>query len=268
MRLRARGRGVHPKWVQGTVAALLDEAARAPVAGWDFRWAAGRIIPGPLPWDFTALAAGALRAATAALDMGTGGGEFLDGFTDLPARMVATESWAPNVPVAARRLARRGVTVIHCAGAVDNAVQGGDPGGRLPFRTAAFDLVLNRHESFDAAEVARVLAPGGRFLTQQAGSSWDQFHALLGLPVPGRPAFDLDLLVGQAVRGGLAVEDAQVGREALRFADVGALAWYLRMVPWAVPGFDISTHRQALEAVADRDLVVYQERFLLSGRRD
>lgn len=253
--------------MQGTVAELLDDAARAPVVGWDFSWAAGRIVPSPLPWDFAALAAGALQAATAALDMGTGGGEFLNWFTDLPVQMVATESWAPNVPVAARRLAQRGVTVIRTAGAVDNAVQGGDPGDRLPFRAAAFDLVLNRHESFDAAEVARVLAPGGRFLTQQAGSGWDQFHALLGLDVPARPAFDLDLLVGQAVRGGLAVEDAQVGREAVRFADIGALAWYLRMVPWAVPGFDIATHRQALEAAAGRELVVYQERFLLSARR-
>jgi hypothetical protein len=51
-------------------------------------------------------------------------------------------------------------------------------------------------------------------------------------------------------------------------ADVGALAWYLRMVPWAVPGFDVTAHRPALEAAADRELVVHQERFLLVGRRD
>ena len=30
------------------------------------------------------------------------------------------------------------------------------------------------------------------------------------------------------------------------FADIGALAWYLRSVPWAVPGFTVSTYRQAL----------------------
>lgn len=53
----------------------------------------------------------------------------------------------------------------------------------------------------------------------------------------------------------------------LRFADVGALARYLRMVPWAVPGFDITVHRNALESAAARDLVVRQERFLLSCRR-
>jgi SAM-dependent methyltransferase len=249
------------------VARLLDEAAAAPVSGWDFAWAAGRIAWGPVPWGFTELAAEGLRTAAAALDMGTGGGEFLDGLADLPARMIATESWPPNVPVAAARLAKRGVPVIHCEGAVENALQSRAGGGRLPFRDGAFDFVLNRHEAFVAAEVARVLGPGGRFLTQQAGSAPDQFHALLGLDPPARPAFDLDLLVGQVVRAGLAIERAEVAREAVQFADVGALTRYLRMVPWAVPGFDVVTHRRALESAADRDLVVYQERFLLSCSR-
>jgi hypothetical protein len=58
----------------------------------------------------------------------------------------------------------------------------------------------------------------------------------------------------------------RAGLETIRFDDVGALAWYLRMVPWAVPGFDVTTHRQALEAAMARDLVVYQERFLFIGR--
>jgi hypothetical protein len=69
------------------------------------------------------------------------------------------------------------------------------------------------------------------------------------------------------VCAGLTVEDARVGWETTRFADVGALTWYLRMVPWAVPGFDVTVHRRALEAAAARDLVVYQERLLLVGRR-
>jgi SAM-dependent methyltransferase len=254
--------------VRETVARLLDEAAVAPVAGWDFAWASGRIATvSPLPWDYTALAAEALRSATAAVDLGTGGGEFLDAFPELPARMAATESWAPNVPVAAERLAPRGVPVVYCDGAADNALQSGDEAGGLPFRDAAFDLVLSRHEAFAAAEVARVLAPGGRFLTQQAASAPDQFHALLGLHPPARPAFDLDLLVSQVVRAGLSVVNAAAAREVVRFADVGALALYLRMVPWAVPGFDVAVHRSALESAAGRDLLVYQEYFLLSGRR-
>jgi SAM-dependent methyltransferase len=255
--------------VTRTAAELLDEAMTAPVAGWDFTWAGERITVSPLPWDFRALAADAMRAAAMALDMGTGGGEFLSGLPGHAARTVATESWAPNVPVAARRLARRHVPVVRTAGSVDNAFQSySQPADRLPFRDRCFDLVLNRHESFDAAEVARVLNPGGRFLTQQAASGPDQFHALLGLAPPRRSApFDLDLLAGQVMRAGLVVEDTATATETVRFADIGALAWYLRMVPWAVPGFSIDAHRQALESAASRDLVIYQERFLLSCRR-
>jgi hypothetical protein len=162
------------------IAELLDEAATAPVTGWDFTRMSGRIAASPLPWDYAVLADGALRAASTALDLGTGGGEVLDRFPVRPGRMLATESWPPNVPVAARRLAGRGVPVI---------------------QTEA------------------------------------------------------------------AVEDAQSAREVVRFADVGALAWYLRMIPWAVPGFDITAHRPALASAAGQDLVVYQERFLLACRR-
>jgi SAM-dependent methyltransferase len=252
------------------VAELLEEAAAAPVAGWDFRWGleSGRVaIVKPVPWNYAELAADALRAASAALDMGTGGGEFLDGLPDFPARLVATESWPANVPLAARRLAPRGVSVIRTEGAAGNQFQTGEEDDRLPFGDRVFDLVLNRHEAFAAGEVARVLAPGGRFLTQQAMSGTGQLHALLGLPRPELPVIAFDLLLGQVTRAGLTIESAETGYELLRFADIGALAWYLRMVPWAVPGFDIATHRDALASAADRELVIRQERFLLSCRR-
>jgi SAM-dependent methyltransferase len=254
--------------VTQTTTELLEEAAAAPVAGWDFRWIGGRLTTSPLPWDIRALAGDAMRAATTALDMGTGGGEFLSVLPGYAARTVATESWTPNVPIAARNLARLHIPVVHTAGSVDNALQAdGRPAGALPFRDDCFDLVLNRHESFDATEVARVLRPGGRFLTQQAATGPDQFHALLGIAPPRRAAaVDLDLLVGQAVRAGLTVEEAATATERVQFGDIGAFAWYLRMVQWAVPGFSIDTHRSALETAASRDLVIYQERFLLRCR--
>jgi hypothetical protein len=55
------------------------------------------------------------------------------------------------------------VQVDGAPGNVDQAVDLSPDiaGGTLPFRSASFHLVTNRHESFVAAEVARVLAPGG-----------------------------------------------------------------------------------------------------------
>jgi SAM-dependent methyltransferase len=79
---------------------------------------------------------------------------------------LAAEAWPPNVPVAAARLRALGIAVVQDEGAPENDTQ--HPGrGRLPFRDEAFDLVTNRHEAFQAAEVRRVLAPGGTFVTQQ-----------------------------------------------------------------------------------------------------
>jgi SAM-dependent methyltransferase len=70
----------------------------------------------------------------------------------------ATEAYPPNLPVAAARLGPLGVRVV----AVEEDA-------RLPLPDAHFDLVINRHESFDPHEVRRILKPGGRFITQQVG---------------------------------------------------------------------------------------------------
>jgi SAM-dependent methyltransferase len=43
--------------------------------------------------------------------------------------------------------------------------------GRLGFPRGCFDLVLNRHAPVYAAEVVRVLRPGGTFITQQVGGN-------------------------------------------------------------------------------------------------
>ncbi|MDA8284801.1 MAG: methyltransferase domain-containing protein [Actinomycetota bacterium] len=246
---------------------LLAEAEHAAVGGWDFGWLTGRVSAGGLAWEFGALVDDACAKASSVLDVGTGGGEFLDARQGLPARTVATESWAPNVAVAGRRLGARGVGVVHAEAAGGNAHQDRSRpvGGRLPFRAGAFDLVVCRHEAFVASEVARVLGAGGRFVTQQAASSSDQLRQLLALEPAPHPAMDLDLLVSQTRAGGLVVDDARAGCETVTFADIGALAWYLRMVPWAVPGFTVDRYRDALTAAAREDLKLYQERYYLAA---
>lgn len=51
----------------------------------------------------------------------------------------------------------------------------------LPFAERSLGLVMARHESYEAAEVARVLAPGGRFLTQQVdGYDAPEIHNWFG----------------------------------------------------------------------------------------
>ena len=193
----------------GSADELLAEAAAHPTSGWDFTWLGDRMRSDGVPWDYPAIVEEAAAGATSALDMGTGGGEFLSGVTSLPRRTVATEGWQPNVRVAAARLSHRAIPVVHDEGAIDNVDQSErSPRGRLAFRDGAFDLVLNRHEAYAPAEVRRVLRPGGRFLTQQADSAGADARALLGLEPSGKTLFDRKIAttqleaVGLTVRGG------------------------------------------------------------------
>jgi SAM-dependent methyltransferase len=254
-----------------TAAELLEAADEAPVGGWSFSWIANRSTVTPLPWDFRTIAESALVRASVALDMGTGGGEFLATVSTGTAFVVATEAWLPNAPVAKLKLDPLGIPVVHDEGAADNVDQAvraaaGDK-GRLPFRSEAFDVVLNRHEAFVAREVARVLRPGGEFVTQQADSGSADFYALLGLDAPPDDAFRLDHAAAQLKRAGLTVVDSGAEDEERTFADIGALAWYLRRVPWTIPGFTIERHREALLRLHDQDIRVRAERFWLRATK-
>jgi 2-polyprenyl-3-methyl-5-hydroxy-6-metoxy-1,4-benzoquinol methylase len=134
---------------------LLDEWETIGFEGWDFTSLGTRLVLEPPPWAFEeSVAVLAARSGTM-LDMGTGVGEWLSSLARRGSLTVATESWPPNVGVAAARLRVLGIPVVQAEGAADNHRQDReDPKGRLPFRTEAFDLVTNRHESFVASEVS------------------------------------------------------------------------------------------------------------------
>ena len=257
------------------VGELLDEADATPVAGWDFSWLGERVATTPLPWDFEELVLRHARGAPDLLDMGTGGGERLAAMSYRPPRTVATEAWPPNVDVAGARLRPLGVTVVRVEGAPDNVGQrSGEAGGRLPFPGASFALVSNRHESFVATEVARVLGPNGTFVTQQVGANRDDFYDALELDRPPRGVreWDVRLAVEQVEAAGVRVTDSADAVEVTSFTDVGALAWYLKAIPWTVPSFSIAAHRDRLAALqrqieAEGPICVTQRRFWLEARK-
>lgn len=240
---------------------VLQEALEIPFRGWDFSVLGDRLVLEPPPWSFEQIVDDEAVRAASMLDMGTGGGEWLSS-RRTAARTVATESWPPNVAVAAGRLGPLGIAVVRDEGAIDNADQvNREPRGHLAFRGAAFDLVVNRHEAFVADEVRRVLREGGVFVTQQAGSGARQFHELLALAPPPDDDFHIELAVEQLQRAGLQVERSGVGFATTVFADIGALAWYLSNVPWGVPDFSIERHRDALVRLHGSPIRVRSERF-------
>ncbi len=231
---------------------LISEALIAPFSGWDFSWLKGRSTVGRLPWSYQREVARRASGAETMLDMGTGGGERLAELATRAPRTVASEGWPPNVPVAARRLRPLGIPVIQDEGAPDNDKQDGTGRGRLPFRDGGFALVANRHEAFVAAEVARVLAPGGTFITQQVDRhAYDDLYRLVGLQVPEQPESWLPLALQQVRDAGLTVQAAVCGAEPHEFRDVGALVYYLRVVGWAIPAYSFETCAAALRAAHD-----------------
>lgn len=210
--------------------------------GWDFTRFGDRLVTTGPGWDFAAIVVARCAGASSLLDLGTGGGEWLAALTARPPRTVATESWPPNVPVARARLEPLGVEVVATEGAPDNVDQAGVT-PRLPFADASFDVVCSRHESYVPAEVARVLASGGVFVTQQVGGDYRAFRQLVGLD-PGEPSrWTLAFASRQLEAAGLRVVDGAEGVERVTFADVGALGWYLRAIPWVVPDFELDELR-------------------------
>ncbi len=251
---------------------LVSEAVSAPFSGWDFSWLTGRSTTRSLPWSYSRELAHRAEVASSMLDMGTGGGERLSRLSRRPRMTVATESWPPNVPVAAARLRPLGIPLVQDEGAPENMDQHGSERGRLPFSDGAFALVANRHESFLAAEVSRVLSPGGTFITQQVDyHSDDALYRLLGLEVPQEPDSWLPLARQQVRDAGLTVQAAVRGEEYQDLHDVGAVVYYLRIVSWAIPQYSLDAYREQLRAAHDTPEIwpvrLRQQRFLLTAAK-
>lgn len=254
---------------------LMAEAAAYRPEGWDFSFLGDRATMEPPPWDYPGRIRELLPAVRTLVDMGTGGGEFLSSLAPLPPLTVATEAWRPNVGVAARRLRPLGAHVVEAEGAPDNAQQRfvQDELGRLPFRTGAVDLVVNRHEAFLAAEVSRVLRPGGTYLTQQVGPRDEEdLHDLLEAPPP-TAAPTVDAYIDQLERAGLRVLRATEAFPRKRYTDVGAVAIFFLSAPWLIEGFTLGAYRERLRRLHDRiasegPLETTAHRYLFEATRD
>lgn len=140
---------------------LLDEEKKAFI-GWDFSYLHGRIKDEQFDWDYETIIRQYLETDMQLLDMGTGGGEFLLTLQHPYHHTSVTEGYLANYKLCLKTLAPLGIQVKR-----NDDVQ------HIPYPDHSFDIVINRHESYDLAEVKRVLKENGIFITQQIGKQND-----------------------------------------------------------------------------------------------
>jgi len=236
------------------------EGAAVPTEGWDFSWFEGHATEERPTWGYSRLATEALGRSHASLDIETGGGEVytraLTAAVRRPALIRATESWPPNLAIARRTLEPLGAEVAEL----------GDE-EPLPFADSTFDLVLSRLPEFTPwAEIARVLEPGGTFLSQQVvhGTNRELYEFMMG-PKPVDPVPARDRLTAGAREAGLRVVDFRQESPKLEFFDLASVIVFLRKVVWTVPDFTIEKYRDRLHAMYDH--IAEHGSFLSYGQR-
>ncbi len=106
--------------------------------------------------------------------------------------------------------------------------------------------MIDRHESFVAEEVFRVLITGGHFVTQQAGSDYySELNEFLGAR-PIYSAWTLDMASRQLAEAGFNIREKHEALVKSCFNDVGVVICYLRAVPWQIPDFSVQKYRRRL----------------------
>ena len=235
-----------------------------PFIGWDFSYLDGRMLLKEPPWSYTSRARQLMRQASSLLDIGTGGGERLLAMRDSwPKTVVVTEGYPPNFKLASARLQPLGVRVV----AADS-----DEVSPMPFVDGEFELVLNRHAALHVDEIARILAAGGRLLTRQVHGLWA--HDLLAEfgARPQWPGATPQKYLPRLESAGLDLVDVREWSGKLAFADVGAVVYYLKAVPWLVPGFSVDGHLDSLLALqkqidAHGQLAYWAGNYLIEARK-
>ena len=255
---------------------LISDADRESMRGWDFSYLRGRMIEQPLSFDYVDKVRTRLDGVASMLDLGTGGGEVLAQLAPFSARTFATEAYAPNAPIAAARLRPLGASVVLVEGAPENYATIESPGldqPSLPFRDGVFDLVIDRHESYLAAEVFRVLRRRGRFVTQQCGgSNHAELNDLLGLPRPRYESWNLSRAEQQLLAVGFSIATAHEQFTTTWFHDVGAIVYFMKALPWQAPDFAIERLLQPLRQLhariqKDGPLPIRAHHFLIEAVR-
>jgi ubiquinone/menaquinone biosynthesis C-methylase UbiE len=231
------------------------------LTGWDF--SSVRDWRATTPWDYEHVVAAYAETRMQALDVGTGGGEVIARLGKVLGRVVAVDHKLPMAMTAQARL----------SGSADVVVA---DGRALPFVDATFDIVLDRHAPVFMPEFARVLRPGGLFITQQVGgrnmqSIFDAFGWGSNAKQWGQ-AQTFGAIKSAARASGLKTLRAEEYEVEYALADIESLVFILTYVPFPEP-FDPVCHvagvnRLLAESADEQGIKTTEHRVLLVARKE
>lgn len=244
----------------------LAEEQVAHIHGWDFSHIYGRYEEeNDLPWDYKEIIQKYLKPEHRILDIDTGGGEFLLSLKHPYENTSATEAYPPNVELCKETLTPLGIEFREADGAK-----------HLPFPDESFDMVINRHGEYNAAEIGRVLKPGGLFVTQQVGAENDrELVELLLKEVPELPFPEqyLNVAAKKFEQNGFTILEGEEVFRPIKFYDVGALVWFAHIIEWEFPNFNVKDSLEKLfeaqEILEENGCIEGQiHRFVMVGRKE
>jgi hypothetical protein len=135
-------------------------------------------------------------------------------------------------------------------------------------------MITNRHESYSPKEVLRIVKPGGKFYTQQVGDQNDkELVRMLEAPVAtGDTPWNLDYATQQLQDSGFEIETAKECFPITRIFDVGAIAYYFKVIPWEIPNFSIDQYFGPLARIHEKIqskgyIDVKSHRFLIVAKK-
>jgi SAM-dependent methyltransferase len=222
---------------------LVCEAELAPIGGWDFSWLDGRAIEERPSWHYFDRVVERAGSVASVLELQAGVGAMIGSLPVRPPLAVAAEGYPPSVTVAAPRLRARGVHLVAPSQAIE----------ALPFAPDSFELVISRHPIAPWwSEIARVLRAEGTYFAQHVGPhSLRSLSEFLMGPLPDSSHRAPEVEQRGAEEAGLVVRRIDVERPRTAFYDVGAVVYFLRLVPWIVPDFSVAKYRARLQDLHD-----------------
>jgi len=203
--------------------------------GWDFSRNKDTWKENPLKWDYVKTVQKYLKSDDLLLDMGTGGGEVLLTIKHPYNLTYVTEAYPPNVELCQKTLSPLGIHVEQVYG---------DYNDNLPFDDEMFDIIINRHESFDMKEVNRILKPNGLFITQQVGCENSLKLKRAFIPDYKFPLsdFTLDNNLNIIKNHGCDIILKDECFPEVRIYDVKAIIYYLKAILWEIPDFSVERY--------------------------